>query len=137
MELSSLYCLNIHTVTCDGIATNFDAMRNLGCTFGTKLDEMDGSFSCDFFDHKLFFVADACHMLKLARNALADVKVFVQYEGRQNALEYIMFAGHPDFANADGTIDSIRTLDRLFDLMNARSLHDLMNATKDRFFSMT
>eukprot|EP00795_Rhopilema_esculentum_P009861 gene9861-18448_t len=53
-----------------------------------------------------------------------------------DALEYIMFAGHSDFANADGTIYFIRTLDRLFDLLNARSLHDLMNATKDRFFSM-
>ena len=38
-----------------------------------------------------------------------------------DALEYLMLADHPDLANADGTIDFIKTLDRLFDLMNARS----------------
>ena len=84
-----MYCLDIHIVTSDGTATNFDAMRNSGCTFGTKLDDMDRSFYFDFFDHKLFFVAEVCHMLKLARNALADVKGFVEYEGRQIKWDYI------------------------------------------------
>ena len=36
-----------------------------------------------------FFVAEVCHMLKLARNALADVKGFVEYEGRQIKWDYI------------------------------------------------
>jgi hypothetical protein len=35
---------------------------------------MNGSFKSDFYDHKLYFVPDVCHMLKLARNALGDLK---------------------------------------------------------------
>ena len=128
-------------------------------------DDMDGSFSCDFFDCKFFVVAVAWQMLKvllntregrlsgtilitlhiaqntrrrmlqiIAQNKLAKSHIEFQRHKMNvrvasktlsssvaDALEYLMPAGNPDFANADGTIDFIRTLDRLFDLMNARS----------------
>ena len=81
LEISSTYGINVYGVTCDGAHTNFDAMRLLGCIFGTKLSDISGSFSCEFYEHELCFIADACHMLKLARNALADVKTFIDNEG--------------------------------------------------------
>ena len=35
----------------------------------------------DHADLKVFVVLDICHMLKLARNALGDMKSFVTYSG--------------------------------------------------------
>ena len=89
LEISSLHDLNIYSVTYDGARANVDAMRFLGCEFGTKLPDIVGSCSCDFFDHKLFFIADACHMLKLARNALADLKVFIDNDGKAIKWDHI------------------------------------------------
>ena len=59
---------DLHSVTCDGAPTNLLVVY---------LDDIKGSFSYEAYDHPLFFIADACHMLKLARNALADVNIFV------------------------------------------------------------
>ena len=171
LQLSSSHGLDVYSVTCDGTATNFDSMRNFGCEFGSKLSDIKGSFSSDYFNHALYFVADACHMLKLARNALADVKIFVDDSGKlikwdhiknlhriqedeglkfgnrlskshieyhrhkmnvkvaaqtlsssvADSIEYLMMSGHPEFADAEGTIRFIRIVDRLFDLLNSRS----------------
>ena len=52
-------------------------MRYFGCEFGTKIDDIKSSLSHDTYDHPLFFIPDACHMLKLARNSLAGLKVFL------------------------------------------------------------
>ena len=38
-----------------------------------------------------------------------------------DAIEFLMKSGHPDFADAHGTIFFIRTVDQLFDLLNSRS----------------
>ena len=40
-----------------------------------------------------------------------------------SALEFLKNEGHPDFADADGTIKFIRVIDRLFDLLNSRNPH--------------
>ena len=89
LQLSSSHGLEVYSVTCDGTATNFDSMRSFGCEFGSKLSDIKGSFSSQFFNHSVFFVPDACHMLKLARNALADVKVLVDDNGKLIKWEHI------------------------------------------------
>ena len=43
----------------------------------TKVDDIKSFFSHDTYDYQLFFIPDACHMLKLARNSLADLKDFL------------------------------------------------------------
>ena len=43
----------------------------------TKVDDVKSSFSHDTYDYPLFFIPDASHMLKLARNSLADLKDFL------------------------------------------------------------
>ena len=158
-------------------------MRNFGSEFGSKLSDIKGSFSSDYFNHTLYFVAGACHMLKLARNALADVKIFVDDSGKlikwdhiknlhkiqedeglqfgnrlskshieyhrhkmnvkvaaqtwsssvANSIEYLMMSGHPEFADADGTIRFIRIVDRLFDLLKTQEVH-LVKATENLSF---
>ena len=171
LHLASSHGLRVHSVTCDGAPANLDSMRSFGCVFGKNLNDIKGSFSYEAYDHPLFFIPDACHMLKLARNALADVKIFVD-DAKQNvkwshiqllhtvqeeeglkfanrlakghiefqrhkmnvkvaaqtlsssvadAIEFMMKSGHPDFADAQGTIRFIRVIDQLFDLLNSRS----------------
>ena len=38
-----------------------------------------------------------------------------------DAIEYLMQSGHKDFKKAEGTIEFIRKIDRLFDLTNVRN----------------
>ena len=89
LQLASSHGIDIHSITCDGAFTNFDAMRSLGCKFGKKLNDIKGSFSFRAYSHPLFFIPDACHMLKLARNALADVKVVIDEEKHVIKWEHI------------------------------------------------
>ena len=111
-------------------------------------------------------------MLKLARNALDELKVFIDSEGGggiewkfiellheeqtkfglkfanslsnrhiqyhrckmnvkiasqtlsssvADALQYLKVSGHPSFCDSEGTIKFIRTIDKLFDLLNTRN----------------
>ena len=55
----------------DGTTVNLSAMKLFGCTFGSFEDANDGSFCYSAFNH----------MLKLARNALGDLKIFIDSEG--------------------------------------------------------
>ena len=64
-------------MTCDGTATNFKSMKLLGCKIGENLNEIDGTFTFPGYSYDIFFTPDACHMLKLARNALSDLKVLL------------------------------------------------------------
>jgi len=79
IELSFQHGLVVQSVTCDGTSSNLDCMRKFGCQIGASADDLNGEFELD--GHSMFFVPDACHMLKLARNALADVKQFKDQEG--------------------------------------------------------
>ena len=76
LSSASCHVLNIYSISCAGYPSNIDSMRHFGCEFGTT-DDIKSSFSHDAYDRPLFFIPDACHMLKLARNSLADLKVFL------------------------------------------------------------
>ena len=65
----------------DGTVANFDSMRSFGCEFGAKLEDLKSCFSFGSCNHLLNFIPDACHMLKLARNSLADVGEFIDSDG--------------------------------------------------------
>ena len=45
---------------------------------------MTGKFNYGKFNHPIYFIPDAAHMLKLARNALADLDYFVDGDGRKS-----------------------------------------------------
>ena len=78
----------VHSITMDGTTTNINAMKLLGCKI-TNSDELNESFSFDGYDYELVFIMDPCHMLKLARNALGDLKVFIDSENRKIKWEHL------------------------------------------------
>ena len=163
------------SVTMDGAHSNTASMRKFGCKLGNTLSKIDGLFTFEYngLTRSLYFTPDADHMLKLARNTIADLGVLVDGQGLSidwrfivklhelqvdegfrfgnklskkhiafqrhkmnvsiaaqtlsssvaDALEFLMLANHPYFADAGGTIKFIRVIDKLFDLLNSRNLH--------------
>lgn len=61
-------------ITFDGLAENFSACRMLGSSF--ELDNMRPYFINPVNKRKIFILLDSCHMLKLLRNHLGEVKEF-------------------------------------------------------------
>jgi DNA transposase THAP9 len=74
--------LRVWTVTCDGAFANIETFRLLGCKFGTTYNEFDPSFKHPSQTYRCFAVLDVCHMLKLARNTLADLRELRSSEGK-------------------------------------------------------
>lgn len=60
--------ITVRAVTCDGTEVNMKMFRNLGVI----MDEPFFSHPCDS-SVNIYGVCDICHMLKLVRNALADL----------------------------------------------------------------
>ena len=78
--------LEVHGVTFDGCAKNIAAAKCLGC----NIDKFDGSFKHPTRRNKtLYVILDVCHMLKLARNSLGDMKVFFNEDGNKICWQYI------------------------------------------------
>lgn len=75
--------VNIRCVTCDGTTTNITALNLLDC-------EVTPSKIKPYFAHpedpelNIYTFLDPSHMLKLARNALADKRIFGSSEGEVN-----------------------------------------------------
>lgn len=67
--------IQIWGITCDGTMTNLCTIEEKNFTHPTKA-------------YKVYFVPDACHNLKLARNALASYKTF-QYNKNNISWQYI------------------------------------------------
>ena len=59
------YGINVQSVTMERTTTNINAIKLFGCNFGNTSDTIDGSFSLEGFDYKLYSIMDPCHMLKL------------------------------------------------------------------------
>ena len=81
--------LKVRCVTMDGTSTNFSAMKLFGCKTGTSLREIFPFFVHEGYDHLMYFIPDPPHMLKLARNALAELKVFIDGDGNKIEWKYI------------------------------------------------
>lgn len=74
--------IKVRSITCDGESTNCGALRELGCNiFADTCDNIINFFQHPIDKYKVRVILDACHMLKLARNALADYKEFISNEG--------------------------------------------------------
>ena len=81
--------IDVQALTMDGTSTNFSAMRKFGCHFSGGIEKMTGKFNYGKFNHPIYFIPDAAHMLKLARNALADLDYFVDGDGRKIEWRFI------------------------------------------------
>ena len=179
LSLAADHGLRIWSITCDGTYTNFAYLKGLGCKFSTKYDEMVVRFKHPTRDYFVYATLDACHMIKLARNALGDMGNLYNAQGETiswayieklcklqddqgfsianklttvhtnwqkhkmrvklaaqtlsssvaDALEFLkddMMA--EDFKNCGATVQFIRNIDRLFDLLNSR--HPMMKGFK-------
>ena len=171
--------LRVWSVTCDGTSANISTLRILGCNFTNDFQSMNVKFKHPTRDYFVYSTLDACHMLKLARNALGDIGSFKSPDGKlitwknikdlhvlqtnegfnlankihvdhinwhknkmkvklaaqtlsssvADALEYLQNdAKHENFKNCSGTIEFIRHIDRLFDILNSR--HPMMKGFK-------
>ena len=76
--------LQVRTITCDGAASNQSCFKLLGCE-----GEAVPAFAHPVLDYKVYVTLDICHMLKLARNALADLGKFFDKDNNEIRWEYI------------------------------------------------
>ena len=164
--------LHVYSVTADGTAVNFTMFSELGCKFTSSYETMVTKFKHPTQDYFVHAVLDPCHMLKLARNALAHLGSIVDCENNiikwklfsslneiqecegfhlankfssrhlqfqkhkmnvqlaaqtlsasvANALEFLDKSMKlKEFQNSTGTVNFIRQVDRLFDILNSRS----------------
>ena len=164
--------VNILSITADGIASNVRCFQLLGCniTGCTSSDDFVTYFSHPVSCLPVYVIFDPCHMLKLARNLLAEKQLITSRKGNlswfyiaaleklQNdiefkltnklsgahinyknkimnvslaaqtlssgtadALQFLMNLKQTSFLGAEVTIEFIRIVDRIFDLLNSRN----------------
>ncbi len=73
--------LKVWSVTADGTAVNINTFEILGCQFSGNYESIKSSFENPKTKEDVFVILDPCHMLKLARNALADMGSFIDGDG--------------------------------------------------------
>ena len=83
LDLCARNAIKVKCITCDGTSVNFGAMKLFGCKLGKNIYEIKDSFTHEGFGYKLYSTPDPPHMLKLVRNALGELGVFVDYKGRK------------------------------------------------------
>ena len=88
----------VKTVTCDGTATNNATMKKFGCKIGSNMALLDGRFT--FKGRQFLFMPDMPHMLKLGRNALSELKVFLDENGEK--IEWRFFENLHDEQQKEG-----------------------------------
>lgn len=82
LSLTSNSELKVRSITCDGASVNISALNKLGCSiYVNNYESIVNSFKHPTQDYNVYVILDACHMLKLARNALADFKEFHTNDG--------------------------------------------------------
>ena len=87
LNLALTYELYIKSITFDGTSTNLNSVIPFGCQFGIDIDNIVSTFS---YNNQLIHIfLDPCHMLKLARNSLNDLGVFIDGDGQYIKWSYI------------------------------------------------
>ena len=82
--------IGVHIVgtTCDGPATNLSMMLHLGASINPETPDPDFTLS-ENSNEKLSVIFDVCHMIKLVRNSLADLKVLKNCQNQPIQWNYI------------------------------------------------
>lgn len=160
--------ITVRSITSDGAQANIATYNKLGANIVGSQMTPYFSHPCDKNIH-VYCILDICHMLKLARNALAEKKLksktgtinwdfikaldkiqnseklklanslssnHVNYKnkvmnvrlaaqtlssGVADAIEYLANCGIADFKDSHATVEFIRTVDRIFDILNSRN----------------
>ena len=74
LDLCAENKVKVRCITMDGTAVNCSSMKLLGWKLGHSLEEIDGGFTHDGYNYKLYFITDPPHTLKLARNAFDEIE---------------------------------------------------------------
>ena len=87
LQLTAAKSLKVCSITCDGCAANMSTLALLGC----RLDPEDCKpyFRHPFLEQNVYATPDICHMIKLARNALAELGAFLTPDNEKISWEYI------------------------------------------------
>jgi len=81
LSLSHNAGLRVWGVTCDGSYTNISSLKILGYVIGDNYNSNQCWFKHPVNSMKVYYVPDACHMLKLARNVLGNNNVLKSNSG--------------------------------------------------------
>lgn len=71
--------VDVVSLTMDGYAANIAMVKKLGCSL--EPHKMKNTFKHPRTDYEVAVFLDACHMLKLVRNAFESKKKFLDYQG--------------------------------------------------------
>ena len=82
LSLAADHGLRAWSVTCDGTSTNLTMLKSLGWKFTDSFEARVTKFKHSTMDYYVYFTLDACHMIKLARNALGDLGCFKTTDGK-------------------------------------------------------
>jgi hypothetical protein len=85
--LTGAKALQVRSVTCDGCSANISTLTLLGCCLNPE--DPHPYFPHPSLDYNVYATLDICHMLKLTRNALAEMGSFVTATGERISWEYI------------------------------------------------
>ena len=80
--------LSVWSVTCDGTSTNLTMLKSLDCKFTNSFETMVTKFKHPTMDY-VYCTLDACHMIKLARNALENLGCFKTTDGKLIEWQFI------------------------------------------------
>ena len=79
--------LRVRSITCDGCSSNTSTLKLLGGSL--QLPNPSPVFDHPTLDCKIYLTLDICHMIKLARNALAEFGSFRDSDGHKISWHYI------------------------------------------------
>ncbi len=88
LEKAANASLKVWSVTADGTAVNINTFEILGCQFSGNYESIKSSFENPKTKEDVFVILDPCHMLKLARNALADMHMGSFIDGDGNIIRW-------------------------------------------------
>lgn len=75
----------VHSITCDGTSVNFATLEDLGFCFQPERMKTYIEHPCNKCN--IYAIFDACHMIKLARNAFAEKEMY--FENRKISFQYV------------------------------------------------
>lgn len=92
--------LKVWCITSDGTSANISTFKKLGCRFGNTYDSISSKFQHPVTGEDVFVILDPCHMLKLARNALAFLGTI--YTSNDDHIEWKFFNALHLFQEQEG-----------------------------------
>lgn len=175
--------ISVRSVTCDGCIANIKTFEMLGCNLNPENIEAKFKFTHQISTSSgvgvtstqqdcmdVFCILDPCHLLKLTRNAFAEVSIssptgsidfnfivklhllqekedlklanaltgsHVIFKQKKmnvrlaaqtisssvaDAIDFLRLSGNAEFQGSEATTEFIRIFDRIFDVMNSRTL---------------